>query len=104
MAVIVRSDRDEEIIYEDGADWFIDEEGRLHIRDSTKKHIAAYNRSAWGSAGMHPEARPKGFVSIEQVNADIERDGIVIDTDQFRPVDEMDIEASKHAAQRWAEE
>jgi hypothetical protein len=28
-------------------------------------------------------------------------DGVVVDTDQFRPVDEMDIEASEQAAQRW---
>lgn len=32
---------------------------------------------------------------------DDKEQGVVVDTDQFRDVDEMDIEASEQAAQRW---
>lgn len=55
MTVTVQARTDQDNFgrtYEKGEDWFIDEVGRLFIRDATKKHIAAYSDGAWESVAL----------------------------------------------------
>jgi hypothetical protein len=46
------------------------------------------------------------LVAISQIRGAVSRgddEGIVIDTDKFREIDDLDVDAAAHAAQRWSE-
>ena len=47
MAVHVKDDSGSFSRFDEGVDWHIDDEGYLHIRDASGKHIAAAHRNAW---------------------------------------------------------
>lgn len=49
MSVIVHT-RDKSITFVNGTDWYIDDSGRLHVRDDRKQHIAAFNMVDWRHA------------------------------------------------------
>lgn len=57
MPITVNSRQDGFVVFQDGHDWFIDEVGRLFIRDTQKKHIAAFHETSWGAVSMS-EPRP----------------------------------------------
>ena len=50
MPVIVFHTADKRFMFTDGADWYTDDQNRLHVRDAEKRHIAVFNRMEWVSA------------------------------------------------------